>query len=126
MTRHSERTPPGHHPDPFPIPIVFAFRPCIAIAVDALAADVVLLEWLGGLPFAHRQRIAFYGLSYGGKTAVRVPPLIEGYALSICSGDFQRMGLEDDERGRELQLYAHAGVRHAGVRLRKRGQLLRP
>ena len=29
-----------------------------------------------------------YGLSYGGKTAVRVPPFLDRYALSICSGDF--------------------------------------
>jgi len=47
-----------------------------------------LLEWLGTLPFADPQRIGFYGLSYGGKTAVRVPPLLDGYALSICSADF--------------------------------------
>src|SRR6185436_7247543 len=47
-----------------------------------------LLEWLGALPFADPQRIGFYGLSYGGKTAVRVPPLLDGYALSICSADF--------------------------------------
>ena len=33
-------------------------------------------------------RIGFYGLSYGGKTAVRVPPLLDRYALSICSADF--------------------------------------
>ena len=47
-----------------------------------------LLEWLGGLPFVDRDRIGFYGLSYGGKTAMRVPPLLNGYALSICSADF--------------------------------------
>ena len=47
-----------------------------------------ILEWLGGLPFVDRERIGFYGLSYGGKTAVRVPPLLDGYALSICSADF--------------------------------------
>ena len=46
------------------------------------------LAWLGSLPFVHARRIGFYGLSYGGKTAVRVPPLLDGYALSICSGDF--------------------------------------
>ena len=34
------------------------------------------------------KRIAFYGLSYGGKTAMRVPPLVDRYCLSICSGDF--------------------------------------
>ncbi len=47
-----------------------------------------LLEWLAGLPFVDPERIGFYGLSYGGKTAVRVPPLLYGYALSICSADF--------------------------------------
>ena len=46
------------------------------------------LEWLASLPFVDPSRIGFYGLSYGGKTAVRVPPLLEGYALSICSADF--------------------------------------
>lgn len=47
-----------------------------------------LLEWLGDLPFVDRERIGFYGLSYGGKTAMRVPPLLDGYALSICAADF--------------------------------------
>jgi dienelactone hydrolase len=47
-----------------------------------------ILQWLGTLPFVDPARIGFYGLSYGGETAVRVPTLLEGYALSICSGDF--------------------------------------
>jgi hypothetical protein len=47
-----------------------------------------ILHWLGTLPFVDGKRIAFYGLSYGGETAVRVPPLLDGYCLSICSGDF--------------------------------------
>jgi hypothetical protein len=34
------------------------------------------------------RRIGFYGLSYGGKTAMRVPALLDGYCLSICSADF--------------------------------------
>jgi dienelactone hydrolase len=46
------------------------------------------LEWLASLPYVDASRIGFYGLSYGGKTAVRVPPLLDGYALSICSADF--------------------------------------
>jgi dienelactone hydrolase len=46
------------------------------------------IAWLSSLPFVDARRIGFYGLSYGGKTAVRVPPFLEGYALSICSGDF--------------------------------------
>ena len=47
-----------------------------------------LLEWLAQQPFVDPQRIGFYGLSYGGKTAVRIPPLLDRYALSICSADF--------------------------------------
>ncbi len=46
------------------------------------------LDWLCTLSFVDPDRIGFYGLSYGGKTAVRVPPLLDRYALSICSGDF--------------------------------------
>jgi len=46
------------------------------------------LNWLGSLPFVDAKRIGFYGLSYGGKTAMRVPALLDGYCLSICSGDY--------------------------------------
>jgi dienelactone hydrolase len=45
-------------------------------------------DWLASLPFVDPNRIAFYGLSYGGKTAMRVPALVDRYCLSICSGDF--------------------------------------
>ena len=40
------------------------------------------------MPFVDAKRIGFYGLSYGGKTAMRVPAALDGYCLSICSGDF--------------------------------------
>lgn len=54
------------------------------------------LRWLAEQPWVDAERIAFYGLSYGGKTAVRVPPLLSAggddthpeYCLSICSADF--------------------------------------
>jgi len=46
------------------------------------------LDWLAGLPFVDAKRLAFYGLSYGGKTAMRVPAILPRYCLSICSGDF--------------------------------------
>jgi hypothetical protein len=49
-----------------------------------------ILAWLGSLPFVDASRIGFYGKSYGGETAVRIPALLEGYALSICSGDFNQ------------------------------------
>ena len=46
------------------------------------------LRWLATLPNVDAQRIGFYGLSYGGESAMRLPTVLEGYALSICSGDF--------------------------------------
>lgn len=53
-----------------------------------LAQQERLLDWLAARPDVDPARIGFYGLSYGGKTALRVPPLLERYALSVCSGDF--------------------------------------
>jgi dienelactone hydrolase len=53
-----------------------------------LAQHERTLDWLAAQPFVDPERIAFYGLSYGGKTAMRVPALLERYCLSICSGDF--------------------------------------
>ena len=47
-----------------------------------------ITDWLKTQPFVDPARIAFYGLSYGGKTAMRVPPLVTNYCLSICSADF--------------------------------------
>lgn len=47
-----------------------------------------ILEWLQAQPFVKADQIAFYGLSYGGKSAMRTPSVLPGYCLSICSGDF--------------------------------------
>ncbi len=47
-----------------------------------------ILDWLETQPFVDPQRIGFYGLSYGGKSAMRLPALQDRYCLSICSGDF--------------------------------------
>lgn len=47
-----------------------------------------ITAWLKTLPQVDPARIAFYGLSYGGKTAMRVPALVPDYCLSICSADF--------------------------------------
>jgi dienelactone hydrolase len=46
------------------------------------------LDWLASLPNVDGSKIAFYGLSYGGKTAMRVPAILPRYCLSICSADF--------------------------------------
>jgi len=53
-----------------------------------LAHHQRLLDWLEEQAFVDRKRIGLYGLSWGGKVALRVPALEQRYALSICSGDF--------------------------------------
>ena len=65
------------------------------------------LNWLATVPFIDADRIGFYGLSYGGKTAMRVPPMLPprpataekpaqpGYCLSICSADFNEWVLKN-------------------------------
>jgi hypothetical protein len=47
-----------------------------------------IVRWLASQPFVDPGRIGFYGLSYGGKSAMRIPPLVPEYSLSICSADF--------------------------------------
>jgi hypothetical protein len=47
-----------------------------------------IVDWLQSLPQADANHVGFYGLSYGGKSAMRLPALVTEYALSICSGDF--------------------------------------
>ncbi len=47
-----------------------------------------IVSWLKTQDFVDPERIAFYGLSYGGKSAMRIPALVTDYCLSICSADF--------------------------------------
>lgn len=47
-----------------------------------------ILQWLEKQENVDPLRIAFYGLSYGGKSAMRIPAALEKYCLSICSADF--------------------------------------
>jgi cephalosporin-C deacetylase-like acetyl esterase len=47
-----------------------------------------ITDWLASLPMVDAKRIGFYGLSYGGKSAMRIPALVDRYCLSICSADF--------------------------------------
>ncbi len=47
-----------------------------------------IVNWLKTQSFVDPQQIAFYGLSYGGKSAMRIPALVTDYCLSICSADF--------------------------------------
>jgi hypothetical protein len=66
------------------------------------------LEWLATLPQVDPQRIAFYGLSYGGKTAMRVPAILKGYCLSICSADFNEWVVKNTSIDRPLS-YMYTG-----------------
>ena len=62
-----------------------------------------IVDWLQTLPYVDGRRIAFYGLSYGGKSAMRIPPLVTDYCLSICSADFNEWVWKNaatDTRGR--------------------------
>ncbi len=47
-----------------------------------------ILDWLETLPFVDPARIGYYGLSYGGKTAMRLGALLGRYCVVVCSGDF--------------------------------------
>lgn len=46
------------------------------------------LSFLKTIDAVDEKKIAFYGLSYGGESAMRIPALLPDYCLSICSGDF--------------------------------------
>jgi len=54
----------------------------------AVSRHEQILAWLGSLPFVDSDRIGFYGKSYGGEMAMRIPAILEGYSLSIVSADF--------------------------------------
>lgn len=54
-----------------------------------------IVNWLKAQPNVDPDRIAFYGLSYGGKSAMRIPALVTDYCLSICSADFNEWVLKN-------------------------------
>jgi dienelactone hydrolase len=83
------------------------------------------LDWLSSLPFVNPARIGFYGLSYGGKTAVRVPPLLDRYALSICSADFNEWIWKNTSVESKYSYLLYQRIRHDRVRPRQHCQLLR-
>lgn len=47
-----------------------------------------MFAWFKTLPQADGAKVAFIGQSYGGKTAVRVPPVMPEFSLVITTGDF--------------------------------------
>ena len=54
-----------------------------------------IVDWLATLPFVDPERIAFYGLSYGGKTAMRDPAAGHELLPVDLLGRLQRVGLEE-------------------------------
>ena len=47
-----------------------------------------ILDWLATQPNVDASRIGFYGLSYGGKSALHIPAIETRYAVSVSSGNF--------------------------------------
>jgi len=58
-------------------------RVALAVAQTRRAVD-----FLAGLPFVDPQRIGYYGLSYGGYSAIWISPLEERLAAVVVSGHF--------------------------------------
>jgi dienelactone hydrolase len=67
-----------------------------------------IVDWLQTLDMVDPQRIGFYGLSYGGKTAMRVPAMVTDYCLSICSADFNEW-VDKNASTRNPRTYANMG-----------------
>lgn len=67
-----------------------------------------IVDWLQTLEFVDPSRIGFYGLSYGGKTAMRVPAIVTDYCLSICSADFNEW-VDKNASTRNPRTYANMG-----------------
>ena len=67
-----------------------------------------IVDWLKTLSYVDKKRIAFYGLSYGGKTAMRVPPVVTDYCLSICSADFNEW-VDKNASTRDPHSYVNTG-----------------
>ena len=63
-----------------------------------------IVNWLKTQPNVDGDRIGFYGLSYGGKSAMRIPALVTDYALSICSADFNEWVRKNASTPTPLQL----------------------
>lgn len=67
-----------------------------------------ITQWLASQPWVAADQIAFYGLSYGGKSAMRIPALVDRYCLSICSGDFDDWVWKNAATDSESLRYSYA------------------
>jgi len=70
-------------------PIVRQANPLgLSLFSFVLAQYEKMVDFLDSLPEVDRDRIGFYGLSYGGKTALYVPALLPRFKAVVCSGNF--------------------------------------
>ncbi len=58
-----------------------------------------VIDFLASLPYVDSKRIGYYGLSYGGYSAIWMTPLLDRLAASVCSGNFNdwRTKITSDE-----------------------------
>lgn len=68
-----------------------------------------ILEWLKAQPFTQSDKIAFYGLSYGGRSAVQIPAVLTDYCLSISSANFDEWVRYCVSTELPIPGYMHAG-----------------
>lgn len=77
-----------------------------------------LLDFFETLPFVDRDRIGFYGLSYGGYTSLWVPPGEPRFKVVVCSGHFNDWTVKttDLTMGSSYMYYAdHLDMYNPGV-----------
>ncbi len=63
------------------------------------------LRWLKSLDYVDPDRIGYYGLSYGGRAAMYLPPLITDFKFGVSSASFRRFPestLDLDDQGTGL------------------------
>lgn len=64
-----------------------------------LAKTERVIDFLESLSYVDGERIGYYGLSYGGYSAIHLAPLIDRLAATVCSGNFNdwRSKITSDE-----------------------------
>ncbi len=67
-----------------------------------------VVDFLSALPFVDPRRIGYYGLSYGGYSAIWSAPLVERLAATVVSGHFNdwRTKITTDARGTSYLLHS--------------------
>ena len=68
-----------------------------------------VIDFLQTLPFVDSQRIGYYGLSYGGHSAIWSAPLVDRLAVAVVSGNFndQRAKLTSDAEATSYLLHPY-------------------